>query len=58
MKDYVTLQKRLSRKYKDKEYHKWVIIIPDEDIKFAGLKAGDKLNVESEQGKIRLNKRN
>ncbi len=57
MKDYVTLQKRMSRKYKDKEYHKWVVIIPEEDVKFAGLKEGDKLNVKSEHGQIRLNRR-
>lgn len=57
MKDYVTLQKRMSRKYKDKVYHKWIVIIPDEDIKYAGLKEGDKLNIESEPGKIRFNKR-
>ena len=51
------LQKRLSRKYKDKEYYKWVIILPDEEVKYAGLKEGDELKVESEPGKIRLIKR-
>jgi len=57
MKDYMKLQKRLSRKYKDKEYYKWIITLPDEDVKFAGLKEGDELKVESELGKIRLIKR-
>ena len=52
------LQRRLSRKYKDKEYYKWVIILPDEDVQYAGLKAGDELKIDSEIGKIHLTKRN
>ncbi len=58
MKEYMKLQKRLSRKYKDKEYFKWVIILPDEEVQHAGLKAGDELKIDSEPGKIYLTKRN
>ena len=57
MKEYMKLQKRLSRKYKGKEYYKWVIILPYEDVQYAGLKEGDELKVESEPGKIHLIKR-
>lgn len=57
MKEYMKLQRRLSRKYKDKEYFKWVIILPAEEVQFAGLKEGDELKVESEKGKIHLIKR-
>lgn len=57
MNDYMKLQKRLSRKYKGKEYYKWIITLPDEEVRYAGLKEGDELKVESEPGKIRLIKR-
>lgn len=57
MKEYMKLQKRLSRKYKDKIYYKWMIIIPDEDVRYAELKEGDELKVESEPGKIKLIKK-
>lgn len=51
------LQKRLGRKYNGKEYHKWVIVIPNEDIIDSGFKEGDDLRVHSEDGKIILTKR-
>ena len=57
MNDYMKLQKRLSRKYKDKIYYKWIITLTDEDVRYAGLKEGDELKIESEPGKIRLIKR-
>ena len=50
------LQKRFSSKYKDKEYHKYQVNIPEEDIKKAQLKEGDELKIESEKHKIILKK--
>jgi hypothetical protein len=39
------LQKQLSRKVGDKEYAKWVIVIPPEKIKEAELREGQELDV-------------
>jgi formylmethanofuran dehydrogenase subunit D len=58
MREYMKLQKRLSRKYKGKEYFKWMIVLPEEEVMFAGLKEGDELKVDAEKGKIHLVKRN
>lgn len=44
----------LSRKYKDKEYYKYIIIIPEEDIKKAGFKEGDELIKDTKNGEIKL----
>lgn len=38
------LQKQLSRKYKDKEYSKYVIVIPPKIIEKLDWKEGDKLD--------------
>ena len=48
------LQKQLSRRTKNKEYPKWVVVIPPEKIKEAGLKEGDELKVEAQKGKLSL----
>lgn len=40
------LQKQLSRKSGNKEYSKWVLVIPPEVIKQAGLKEGQELEVK------------
>ena len=40
------LQKRLSREYKGKEYAKWIITIPPEDVERLGWKEGQELNSE------------
>jgi hypothetical protein len=50
------LQKRLSRKYKDKEYHKYILVIPEENIINAKLKEGDELEIESKDHEIRIRK--
>ena len=57
MNAFMKLQKRLSRKYKGKEYYKWIISLPDEDVRYADLKEGDELAVHSEAGVIKLVKR-
>lgn len=46
------LQKQLSRKIGDKEYAKYVIVIPPEKIKKAGFKEGQELKIETREGKI------
>ncbi|GBE20383.1 hypothetical protein BMS3Abin17_01122 [archaeon BMS3Abin17] len=51
------IQKRLSRKYKDKEYHKYIIVLPEKDIKGAGFKEGDELKTEIKKGRIQLKKK-
>lgn len=50
------LQKRLSRKYKDKEYFKYILVIPEEDIKRAKFNEGDDLSLESKEKEIRIRK--
>lgn len=53
---FMRLQKRLSRKYKGKDYHKYILVIPIEEIEKSGFKEGDELKVNSKKGEIRLNK--
>jgi bifunctional DNA-binding transcriptional regulator/antitoxin component of YhaV-PrlF toxin-antitoxin module len=50
------LQKRLSRNYKDKKYHKYIIILPEKEVIKSGFKEGDELEIESKKGKIELKK--
>ena len=40
------LQKQLSRKYGNKEYPKWTIVIPPRDIEELGWNAGEDLESE------------
>jgi len=51
------IQKRFLRKYKDKDYYKYVVNIPLMTIKEAGLKYGEELEVKTERGKIVLKKK-
>lgn len=46
------LQKQLSRKVGNKEYAKYVIVIPPKAIKEAGFKDGQELNIKSSNGKL------
>jgi len=50
------LQKRLSRKYKDKEYHKYIIILPEEEVIKSGFKEGDELKIDTKKGEIKITK--
>jgi len=50
------LQKMLSRKYKDKEYYKYIIVIPEEDIIKAKLKEGDELQIDSKNRELKIRK--
>ena len=50
------LQKRLSRKYKDKEYHKYLLVIPSKEIKKSGFKEGEELKISTKKGEIKVRK--
>ena len=50
------LQKQLSRKVGDKEYAKYVIVIPPEEIKKSGFREGQELKIETKEGKITIKK--
>ena len=50
------LQKRLSRKYKGKEYYKYILVIPEKEIDKAKFKKGDELLLESKKGEIKVKK--
>lgn len=50
------LQKRLSRIYKGKRYHKYILVIPEKDIKKAKFKEGDELKSEVKKGEIKIKK--
>ena len=51
------IQKRFLRKYKDKDYYKYVINLPPMVLKEAGLKYGEELKIKTEKGKIVLEKK-
>jgi antitoxin component of MazEF toxin-antitoxin module len=46
------LQKQVSRKVGDKEYSKWVIVIPPNEVKELGWKDGEELQFGSQNGKL------
>lgn len=50
------LQKKFIRKYKDKNYYKYVIHIPPHIVEDLNLKEGEELEVDSENGKIVIKK--
>ena len=52
------IEKVKSRKYKDKQYYKHRIIIPEDLLNEAGFKEGDELKAEAKKGEIRVKKNN
>jgi len=48
------IQKRLSRKYKEKKYYKYLITLPEQEIKKSGLKEGDEVEIISKKNEIKL----
>lgn len=50
------LQKQVSRKVKDKEYSKYVLIIPSKEIREAGFKEGEELKIKVKNKKIVIEK--
>ncbi|MDP3027500.1 MAG: hypothetical protein Q8N63_07365 [Nanoarchaeota archaeon] len=51
------IQKVLSRKYKSKEYSKYILVLPEKEIKKSGFKEGEELEAETKKGEIRLKSR-
>jgi len=50
------LQKRLSRIYKDKKYYKYLLVIPEKEIKKSGFKEGNELVIETKKREIKIKK--
>ena len=51
------IQKRFLRKYKDKDYYKYVVNIPPLVLKEAGLEYEKDIEIKAENGKIVIKKR-
>lgn len=51
------IQKRFLRKYKDKDYYKYVVNLPPSVVKEAGLEYGEDVEIKAEKGKIILKKK-
>lgn len=51
------IQKRFIRKYKDKEYYKYVLNIPSDVLKESGIEYGEDVDIESRDGEIVLKKK-
>ena len=50
------LQKQVSRKVGKKEYSKYVLIIPENQVKEAGFTEGEELSIKSQKDKIIIEK--
>jgi len=50
------LQRQLSKKRGDKIYHKYVLVVPEDKVKEAGLSEGDELEVNAKKGELSLRK--
>ena len=50
------LQSQVSRKYRDTEYKKFWIVIPNKLLKLLGWKTGQKLEGEVKEGKLIIKK--
>ncbi len=40
-----------------RNYHKYVVVLSEKDIKKAGFKAGDELKAEAKKGKVELRRK-
>ena len=49
------LQRHKTRK--DKDYHKYVVVLPNNKVKQAGFKEGDELEAEAKEGEVRLKRK-
>ncbi len=54
MYSFMKIEKVKSRKYKNKQYYKYRIVLPEKELKKSGFKAGDKLKVEAKKGEMKL----
>ena len=50
------LQKQLSKKYGDKKYYRYTVVIPNELVEKAELKEGDELDADVSKHHISLKK--
>jgi antitoxin component of MazEF toxin-antitoxin module len=48
------LQKRFNRKVGDKEYSKWVVVLPNEKVEELGWKEGEELDLDTKRDAIIL----
>lgn len=51
------IEKVKSRKYKETQYYKHRVIIPDEVLDASGFKEGDELSAEAKKGEIKLRRK-
>jgi len=51
------IEKVKSRKYKDTQYYKHRIVLPDNLIESSGFQEGDELSAEAKKGEIRLKRK-
>jgi hypothetical protein len=51
------IQKRFLRKYKDKDYYKYVINLPPMALKESGIGYDEEIEIKSEKGKIVIKKK-
>lgn len=51
------LQSQISRKYGDSEYRKFWVVVPSKVVKLLGWKTGQKLEGETKDGKLVIEKR-
>jgi antitoxin component of MazEF toxin-antitoxin module len=50
----VKLQKRFNRKVGNKEYSKWVVVLPNDKVQELGWKEGAELDIDTKKGTITL----
>jgi hypothetical protein len=53
----VKLQKRFNRRVGDKEYSKWVVVLPSDDVNRLGWKEGVELEANTKNGTLELKSR-
>jgi hypothetical protein len=51
------IEKVKSRKYKDTQYYKHRIVLPDDLIESSGFHEGDELEAEAKKGEIKLKRK-
>ena len=51
------IQKQLGKKIGDKDYYKYVVVLPKEAVETASFKEGDELEAEAKKGEIKLKKK-
>ncbi len=51
------IEKVKSRRYRDKQYHKFRLIIPNKIMEKTGFKEGDELEAEAKKGEVKLRRK-